>query len=107
LLNLVSSNATLDELEQWALPILDKGIWSADEQQSLPSRFVTAHMLPPTPIHDNHRSLIGIELPCGGADNHYGLVVGRGNSPPPTWLIRKRLSEHVWYYDELPGMNSQ
>ena len=107
LLNAVNAGDTLDDLEQWALPLIDRGSISSSDQKTLPEAVAAFPGLSPTPIRDNQHRLIGIMLWCGGADNHYGLVIGSGHDPPPCWPIRKRLSDHIWLYDEVPGLDGR
>ena len=39
---------------------------------------------------------------CGGADNHYGLLVTAEAGPPNIGYTLKPLKEDLWYYSEVP-----
>lgn len=57
------------------------------------------------PLGDEHKKIVGVVFELGGADNHHGLLIGKGSAERMHWPIRAQWEEDIWWYDEVPLMD--
>ena len=97
---------TLAALEQWAQPLIGTSEWPRGVQKTLPAGLAALPAIHGAmPVRDDQKRTAAVLLMCGGADNHYGLIIGFDESPPRApFEIRKQLGDHVWFYDEVSGL---
>jgi hypothetical protein len=96
----------LEQLEAWADPFFGQAKIPNDADRLLPASFQNLRVYHDIhPMFDSQHRVIGVMLWCGGADNHFGLIISPSSIPPEDhWPIKKQLAEHVWFYDEVPKL---
>jgi hypothetical protein len=98
LMGAVASHVAQAELIEWSEVRLLRG--SPKGNEHLPACLSAAGVMYVERIREEQTE--SLNFACGGADNHYGIIVCFSPGPPKrTWPIRKQLSDHVWLYDEL------
>jgi hypothetical protein len=94
--------AELSKLRIWATPYFGHLRFPDDASQTLPTTFRSAnHFEEVEPVYDNWGRVTTIFILYGGADDHWGLILGLSPTKPPDspFSPTKQLGSQIWYFD--------
>ncbi|HWB52825.1 MAG TPA: hypothetical protein VG722_01485 [Tepidisphaeraceae bacterium] len=102
----VHNPLTTNRFQQAAQPFFGLPTLSNTQTQSLFKAFQSIpHYEWPQPVYDDNNHVSAIVIWCGGADDHFGLIISATKSPPnQQYGCQRQVAPRVWFWDEVKNM---